>query len=165
MELKKDKNALAAGIVLLVCAVLCFGLGIFDLAMIVAGALGNAFAAMAGAKEAVLEAQMTVAGRGLFLKIPLFLSALAGGIAALVLSRGGGKAGKIFVAETVCASCAAVVSAAYIISALAEAGLGGLYWWNYLSAAVGAVCTALLIGSAVRARGRSKLLSAGEGKR
>ena len=62
---RAKRAMLAAGIALCVFAAACLFLVALDLAMIVAGALGNAFAAMAGAEEAVLEAQMSLAAGGI----------------------------------------------------------------------------------------------------
>lgn len=141
-RLGRAKRAmLAAGIALCVFAAACLFLVALDLAMIVAGALGNVFAAMAGAEEAVLEAQMSLAAGGILCKPAAGLAALASGIACLVRSRGKGNARAAFVAGIVCCALCGVALVAYAAFFL-RAG-GGFYWWNFLSLAAVFVCFAL----------------------
>lgn len=147
--MKKDGEALAFGVTALILGLFCLGSMLFDFAVIVAGALGNAFAAIAGSDEPVLREQILMAGWGIYLKPFMGLASAAGGIAAIVFSRGKGRRRAVFVAEVVTAAVCSALSLAYIAAA---AITGKPFWWNYLSVAAAVACSVLLILSAVRVR-------------
>ena len=112
-----------------------------DLAMIVAGALGNAFAAMAGAEEAVLEAQMSLAAGGDSLQARRGTRRpCVGDRLSRAFAREGERSGGVVAGIVCCALCgvALVAYAAFFL----RAG-GGFYWWNFLSLAAVFVCFAL----------------------